>query len=194
MVFFEVLLAIMVIVIAGTLNMVFVKLPVLNFLKKPMDFGACMSDGKRIFGDNKTWKGFIGMCFWTAVIFALFTALAKTSDGFNQWAWFPYRTYTPPQSLLYGALWGLGYVAFELPNSFIKRRLDVKPGKRAHGAWKGFFIFVDQADSAVGCCAAVYLFHNPPFFDIVLLFFLGVGIHFMMNVILYLLGLKRELL
>lgn len=159
-----------------------------------MDLGTTLADGKRIFGDNKTWKGFFGMMLWTAIWFACFTLMAKASDGFNNLAWFPYRLYSTAESLLYGAIWGLGYVLFELPNSFIKRRLDVKPGKRASGFCKGIFIFVDQADSAVGCGLALYVFFTPPFWQMLVFIVLGIAVHFMMNVILYILGLKRELL
>lgn len=194
MIVIEILLAILVIVIAGTCNMIFVKLPILNSLKKPMDFGKTLSDGKRIFGDNKTWKGFFGMIFWTALWFAIFTKIAHVSNGFNELAWFPYRLYSLLEGFFNGAVWGLGYVLFELPNSFIKRRLDVQPGKRASGIYKSIFIFVDQADSALGCCLAVYVFFVPPLWQMLLFFVFGVAVHFLMNIILYSLGLKRELL
>ena len=36
-------------------------------------------------------------------------------------------------NLLIGALLGLFYALFELPNSFLKRRLDIKPGKTIKG-------------------------------------------------------------
>lgn len=194
MIILEILLAILVIVIAGTCNMFFVKLPILNWLKRPMDMGATLADGKRIFGDNKTWKGFVGMILWTAIWFAIFTIIAKASDSFYNLAWFSYRLYSTPESLLYGGIWGLGYVLFELPNSFIKRRLDVKPGKRASGFYKSIFIFVDQADSAIGCGLALYVFFTPPLWQMLVFIVLGIAVHFLMNVILYSVGLKRELL
>ena len=49
------------VIIAGVLNMIFVKLPIFSGLSKTIDRGRCLSDGKRLFGDNKTWKGFLGM-------------------------------------------------------------------------------------------------------------------------------------
>ena len=48
------------VIFAGIFNMIFCKLPILGFLKKPMDAGKNFTDGRRIFGDNKTWKGFAG--------------------------------------------------------------------------------------------------------------------------------------
>jgi len=35
---------------------------------------------------------------------------------------------------LVGFALGFAYVLFELPNSFIKRRLDIAPGKQANNA------------------------------------------------------------
>ena len=45
----------------GVIHMVLIKLPVLNSLLAPVDAGITLKDGKRLFGDNKTWKGFISM-------------------------------------------------------------------------------------------------------------------------------------
>jgi len=50
-----------IIVCAGATNMVFVKTLFFKRLDRPMDGGLLLRDGKRLFGDNKTWKGFIGM-------------------------------------------------------------------------------------------------------------------------------------
>ena len=47
-------------ILAGVLNMIWCKLNILKKCNKPMDFNKNFIDGKRIFGDNKTWKGFIG--------------------------------------------------------------------------------------------------------------------------------------
>ena len=63
-------------------------------------------------------------------------------------------------NILIGFLLGLGYSLFELPNSFIKRRLDIKPGKTTNGFKKMFFIFLDQADSVFGVCLVVCLFYK----------------------------------
>ena len=47
-------------IIAGILNMIWCKLPICNVLHIPMDNGKNFLDHKRLFGDNKTWKGFLG--------------------------------------------------------------------------------------------------------------------------------------
>ena len=63
----QLLFLIAILVCAGSTNMAFVKAPLLRGLSRPMDGGILLRDGKRLFGDNKTWKGFFGMIAITAV-------------------------------------------------------------------------------------------------------------------------------
>ena len=55
-------------IIAGIINSIFCSLKVCNKLKVPMDFNKKFIDGKRIFGDNKTWKGFFGYIVFNIII------------------------------------------------------------------------------------------------------------------------------
>ena len=48
-------------ILAGVLNMIWVRLPWALSLAIPMDRGIIRSDGYRLLGDHKTWKGFLGM-------------------------------------------------------------------------------------------------------------------------------------
>ena len=54
-------ITLMSVIFAGVANMAFCKYPTYQRLNIPMDAGRILSDGKRLFGQNKTWKGFIGM-------------------------------------------------------------------------------------------------------------------------------------
>jgi hypothetical protein len=47
------------------------------------------------------------------------------------------------------AILGLGYALGELPNSFIKRRLRIEPGRMSTGLIGALFFLIDQADSVV---------------------------------------------
>jgi CDP-diglyceride synthetase len=181
------------IVLAGICNMVYVKSPVHSRLKRPMDGGRNLRDGKRVFGDNKTWKGFLGMIVFSSFFFSLQAALwaawprirAISLVPFQDLAW----PFLPP---LCGALWGLGYVLFELPNSLMKRRLGIGPGANLKGLKGFFFGFIDQVDSVIGCLAALYAFYR---FDAATgLWLLGIGaaVHYLVNIGLYLARLKRQ--
>ncbi|MCQ5340501.1 MAG: CDP-2,3-bis-(O-geranylgeranyl)-sn-glycerol synthase [Candidatus Methanomethylicia archaeon] len=81
--------------------------PVIFKGKKPIDFGKNFIDGKRIFGDGKTFEGFISGLF-----FGTLTGIIMGS---------PFRGFL----LSFGALIG------DLIGAFIKRRLGIPRGKPA---------------------------------------------------------------
>lgn len=190
----QILYLILPILLGGLCNMIFVKISWLNQLKIPLDGGRNGADGKRIFGDNKTVKGFIGMPLFTALWFSFFHWLAQTSPAAQALSLIPFHTFSALSALLYGGIWGLGYVLAELPNSWIKRRLDIAPGKNSNGPLRWLFIFFDQADSVIGCLIALHLFYAPPFNLTLLIAAIAIGVHFAMNFLLYALGLKQQYL
>ncbi len=181
------------VIFAGCCNMIYVKLPVVRGRNAPIDGYRTASDGKRIFGDHKTWQGFIGMILFTGLWMVIFTWVCTHIDWARSMAIVDYsRWHFPAEAFLYGILWGFGYVLFELPNSYIKRRIDIAPGKNAFG-WKGLcFLFVDQADSVLGCMVFMLVFYRPSAQEALMIFVLGVGIHYAINILLYLVGLKNQ--
>ena len=100
--------------------------PVLAGGGKKMDFGRNFIDGKRIFGDNKTFRGFF---FGWAVGF-----LVGIIEGFV----FGFENYP----VLFSVLIPLGALLGDLTGAFIKRRLSIQPG--------GLLPVVDQIDFVVG--------------------------------------------
>ncbi len=112
----------------------------------PVDGGLNVR-GRRLFGCNKTWRGVITMCgatvVWTVVFDAVETQLFPGSG---------LRVVDPTVlgSTALGLLLGSGYVLGELPNSFIKRQLDIFPGMTASGRWANLSWLIDQIDSALG--------------------------------------------
>lgn len=78
--------------------------PVLFKGKRPIDFGRLFIDGKRIFGDGKTFEGFIyGVLFGTIAGAIVYSAL-------------------------YGFILSLGALLGDLLGAFIKRRLGLPRG------------------------------------------------------------------
>ena len=79
---------------------------------------------------------------------------------------------------LIGLLAGLGFMAAELPNSFVKRQLDIEPGAPATGpiARRVFFI-VDHVDSACGVLVALALAVPVPAWTIVYVLAIGSLVH-----------------
>ena len=89
----------------------------------PIDFGRNFSDGRRIFGENKTFRGFFaGLTIGTAV-------------GLAESAVFNYP-------VLLGLVLSLGALLGDLAGAFLKRRFDIPPG--------GLLPVVDQVDFIVG--------------------------------------------
>ena len=91
-----------------------------------MDFGRNFIDGRRIFGNNKTFRGFF---FGWGVGFGVGLA-----EGFV----FGFENY----HVLFSLLIPLGGLLGDLAGAFIKRRLNIAPG--------GLLPVVDQIDFVVG--------------------------------------------
>jgi CDP-diglyceride synthetase len=181
------------VIVGGVLNMIFVNSTRLNVLNRPMDGGYVCSDGERLFGNNKTWKGFIGMIILTSMCMLFFEFVAKQFPVIAQFSLIDYNSFTfPANGLFYGAIWGFAYVLFELPNSYVKRRLNISPGKNAIGAKGIIFTVIDQADSVIGCVIVTPLFLTISIIDGVLLVVLCTLVHLIVNMMLYVAGLKQQ--
>src|SRR3990167_1084933 len=83
-----------------------IKHDLLKPLKVPVDFGATFF-GQRIFGDSKTFRGFIVMVTLTGIFLYLLSFLYSSI-----------RLVVSP--FVAGSLLGLGYSLGELPTSFFK--------------------------------------------------------------------------
>ena len=180
-------------IIAGIINSIFCKLNVCNCLKKPIDFNKKFIDGRRIFGDNKTWKGLIGYIFFNILITVIFGLLFKCLNIEKLNFFYINHKNTFIYNVLIGFLLGLFYALFELPNSFIKRRLNITPGKTIKGRKKYFFIFLDQADSIFGIALVVWLFYPIGIWVYLLYILIGAMTHLLVNMILYFLHLRKNM-
>ena len=189
----QLLFLIAILVCAGATNMAFVKAPVLRSWSRPMDGGIRLRDGKRLFGNNKTWKGFIGMIAITAICLAAAEGLAANFPHIRQLSLIPFEDLRFPfNAWFFGAVWGLAYVLAELPNSFLKRRVDIPPGKNVSGT-KGFlFLVLDQADSVIACVLVLPLFSSIAWVDAFALIVLGSIAHYLTNLGLFVVHLKKQ--
>jgi len=101
--------------------------PVLAGGGSPMDFGKNFFDGKRVFGKNKTFRG-----FFFGLIIGVFVGLVESLVF----------SYPFPFSVLFSVLSPLGALFGDLTGAFLKRRLGIAPG--------GLLPLVDQVDFVVG--------------------------------------------
>jgi CDP-2,3-bis-(O-geranylgeranyl)-sn-glycerol synthase len=176
-------------VLAGLLHSAWLRSSVSRRLMIPLDAGATVR-GRRVFGDNKTVRGFVVMVPAAAISFAaLAGAMARLSPALAAAVW----PLSASGFAALGAWAGLGFMLGELPNSFVKRQLDIAPGDtpRGRGATVAGFV-VDRLDSIVGMLAAVSLAAPTPWMTWLYVLLLGPAIHWSFSVLLYRIGVKAR--
>jgi CDP-2,3-bis-(O-geranylgeranyl)-sn-glycerol synthase len=122
----------------------------LRGLAVPLDRGATLK-GQRLFGDNKTYRGFVCVGLGTAAGFVLVRPDSVQLD--------PARRL--PELALLGLLVGFAAMLAELPNSLLKRRLGIAPGAQTGGALGVAFHLLDQVDVLLGAWAALAVVVRP---------------------------------
>jgi len=120
------LIVIVPLVLSNSLHMVIVKRNLLPAIHTPIWLWG--------FGRNKTWRGLI----FVPVVNAIVLTLLSLSIS-------PYLA----MPAVIGFVLGLAYMIFELPNSFLKRRLGMAPGENT-GKHRIAFSMLDKMDSAIG--------------------------------------------
>ncbi len=169
---------------AGWFHMAIVKFDWFAKLKIPLDMNRKYR-GERIFGDHKTVRGIVVMVALSIVFTYLLEWMTHISPTIQKYCLLDFDRYSP---LWYGILYGLGYTLFELPNSFVKRRRKIPPGKSAGVV----HVVVDQADSVVGCLLFIGPFSaiDLPFFIFGVVFF--TFFHMGINYLMYVLKLRKN--
>jgi CDP-diglyceride synthetase len=161
--------------------------PVLTFdllkgLKQPLDFGATIS-GKRVFGDNKTWRGAIVMLVGVVSAAALLSL----------WPWYWHKLPDEIQDAgpwLYGFLLGLGVVVGELPNSFLKRRIGIAPGTRRRNLGGALLSLYDQADFVLAIWVLLLPIWTMSVGEAAIAFVVVTAVHMAINVVGYAVGAR----
>ncbi len=152
-------------------------LVVKGFVKKrhPVDFGRVFVDGRRVFGDSKSWEGFAAGVLAGIAVGAALSPLYGCALA---------------ELAIAGFVQGLGAMLGDLANSFVKRRLGMKPGSPLPVS--------DQASFVVASLALVKLLGVDGLAGVELgttevLALIGIALvlHPLTNYIAYLLGIKE---
>jgi hypothetical protein len=172
-------------VLAGLAHAAWLRASLSRRLMMPLDFGLRFR-GRRVFGDNKTVRGLVVMVPGAALAFAGLAAVIPAASA-ELW----------PLSIggyaALGALAGLGFMIGELPNSFVKRQLDVAPGSAPRGELATIVSFVvDRIDSIVGALIAISAVVPTPSTMWLYVLVIGPGIHLAFSALLYRLGVKAR--
>lgn len=180
---------VMAFIVSGTFHVLWLRHPASLPLKLPLDGGRTFR-GQRIFGDNKTVRALVVIIPMTGLSFfciALFRPYFPSwlSDGI--WP-LPLLTYATA-----GVLAGFGFMAGELPNSFIKRQCGIPPGGKPQGHfWRLLTSITDRTDSALGVLLMPGFLVAVPWQTWVYLLLLGPGIHSLFSVWLFKLKVKAR--
>lgn len=113
-----------------------------RWLRRPVDGGLTIR-GRRLFGANKTWLGVL--CGLVGCVVGV-AAQAAVGGRAGDIALIDYRA---DIVLPLGATLSLGATSGELINSFVKRQLDVPPGRPGPRRWRALLHVVDQVDALV---------------------------------------------
>jgi len=144
------------------------KIPLVNKWATPVDFGLSLR-GKRLLGDNKTWRG-----IFTATLLA----------GVTGWLLYPLVTNDQSRGAVFGLslLMGFGAMLGDSVESFIKRKRNVPAGH----SWFPF----DQIDYIIGGLVLVAPFADISAKTLGLIFVTYFTLHLASAYFAYLIGLK----
>ena len=172
--------------LAGVAQTAWFAAPVSRAFSLPLDGGLRLR-GRRVFGENKTARGFVVMVPAGAAAFAFLAEVVSGRSGLGLWS-LPTASYA-----LLGAWAAAGFMAGELPNSFIKRQLDISPGHAPRSpGWTAVQFIGDRLDSGVGMLAAVSIAVPTPASTWAYVLLIGPAIHWSFSLVLFRLGIKRR--
>ncbi|MEC4851385.1 MAG: CDP-archaeol synthase, partial [Jaaginema sp. PMC 1079.18] len=106
------------------------------------------------FGKNKKWRGLITLPLTHLFIVILLRYIAVDFLNLST----PFASFTFSEVCRYGLLVGLVFNLSELPNSFLKRRLNIPAGDESH--W--LFCWCDRIDSTYGTLLLLYFYFHFP--------------------------------
>lgn len=183
------LLIVMAFIASGIFHVLWLRHPWSLPLKVPLD-GGLRYRGKRIFGDNKTVRGLVVIIPATALSFLGIGLLRPCFP-----AWFAEGIWplTPLTYATAGILAGFGFMAGELPNSFIKRQCGISPGGRPRRMiWRILTSVTDRIDSILGVLLMLSLLVPVPWQTWAYLLLIGPGVHLLFSAWLFRLRVKAR--
>lgn len=154
--------------VANMCPVIFAKIPLL---------GAPIHE--KIFGANKTYRGFIAAYIGALAVLAIqqyLTAQNILTD-------YALLDYSQINIFLYAFLFGIGALTGDIIKSFFKRRLKIKLGR----PWFPF----DQLDFVIGAYIFLLPVYVMPWQNLLAILILTPALHFFTNLVGYALKLKK---
>ena len=146
--------------------------------------------GARIFGANKTLAGFMAITPAAGAAFALLGALRDTMPTWLDAGLWPLA---PGQLFALGCWAGFWFMAGELPNSFLKRRIGLAPGAIPRGGWRRLACLVlDRIDSVLALLLALAVLVPMHWATWLWVLAIGPAVHLAFSSVLFLTGVKAR--
>ena len=173
-------------ILAGIAQTAWFAAPLSRRFAQPIDAGGTFR-GRRVFGEHKTLRGFVVMIPAAAASFVALAAVVGNPATAGLWP------LTRAGYAWLGACAGFGFMAGELPNSFVKRQLGIRPGERRRSRTAAAVQFAaDRIDSGIGMLLAVSAVATTPAMTWLLVLAIGPSIHWAFSVLMFRLGLKAR--
>lgn len=130
-----------------------------------------------LFGANKTWRGIVVLTFVNGILFWIVNIFFPLFGNL--------------EALVLGGILGLVYMLFELPNSWLKRRLGIGAGQEAKKN-KLLFMLLDKMDSALGVSLVCKILFGLSWVEVLKLFLLAVLVHIFFSWVLVMVRIKKR--
>jgi len=172
-------------VLAGFAQTAWLASPLSRRFARPLDGGLTVR-GRRLLGDNKTLRGFLVMVPATAASFAFVSSARGCPACAGLWP------LSPAEYAVLGAWAAFGFMLGELPNSFVKRQLDIGPGDAAGGGGSARLLqlAIDRLDSGIGMMTAIAVAVPTPPLTWLLVLTIGPAFHWGFSALMFHLGIK----
>lgn len=155
-------------ILANIIHMIIVKRNYLSALAKPISV--------KLFGKNKTYRGFFVLILFSGLLALSASSLHEVSSS---------------TALIIGSGLGFFYALFELPNSYIKRRLGISSGE-TNNKFRYIQLILDKCDSIIGICIFYYVSNQADIVDISIIFSISLFLHIAISFLLYKVKIKEN--
>lgn len=176
---------------AGVVHVLWMRTSLARRCAWPVDAGLTLRR-RRLFGDNKRVSGFMVMPLAAAATFLLLGTWSELlPQAVKEGLW----PLSGRQYAVIGFCCGAAFMLAELPNSLLKRQLDIAPGEVPEKTGLRLMVLIlDRLDSVLGVLLVLSLLVPVPAATWLLLLVLGPLLHAGLSSCMYLMGLKKRVL
>lgn len=172
-------------IFSGIVAVIIIKYNIFPQLTLPLDNGRTLA-GNPILGKNKTVRGVLFHIISTIILCFVLYGIAQ------RWPYsFIHPVFSHYSPLILGLIYGGGYCFGEIINSFVKRRLGIVSGKTTTSHLRPIQKTIDLADGICIVAVLMYAVTGLPALLLIYTVIIGIGIHFLFEILMRLLGIKK---